>query len=219
LIEYLGLKIYWLGHDCFRIEGKVNIYIDPFRLDKVRNKADLILITHSHSDHFSITDILKVVSDDSIIVAPKKCENELNKHGLIKTKIAKAGDTFSILGVNLKVLPAYNVNKFKSDKTPFHNKGSEDFLGYLIKIDEVSIYHTGDTDLIPEMNGLSVDVMFIPVSGTYVMTPDEAAESVRRIKPKLAIPMHYGSIVGDLNDAEKFSTMAECKVKILNKET
>ena len=219
MIDYLGLKIYWLGHDCFRIEGKVNIYIDPFRLDKVRNKADLILITHSHSDHFSITDIIKIATDDTIIVAPKKCENELKKHGLIKTKISKAGETLSILGIILKVLPAYNVNKLKPDKTPFHNNESEDFLGYLIKIDEVSIYHTGDTDFIPEMNGLNVDVMFIPVSGTYVMTPDEAAEAVRRIKPKLALPMHYGSIVGDIKDAEKFSTMAECKVIILNKET
>lgn len=216
MIEYSGLKISWLGHNCFRIEGDVAVYTDPFKI-KGGKPADLILISHSHSDHLSPDDVRKVVSGDSIAVAPRDCEAGLEKLGLKDVKTVAEGESLEVLGVSVKAVPAYNVNKFRSPGVPFHPRQSEG-VGYVFKMGGVTIYHTGDTDFIPEMEGLNIDVMLIPVSGTFVMTAEEAAQATERIEPRLAIPMHYGTIVGSRSDAEKFSGLAECKVEILDRE-
>jgi L-ascorbate metabolism protein UlaG (beta-lactamase superfamily) len=127
------------------------------------------------------------------------------------------GETKNILGVSVEAVPAYNTNKFRTPGKVYHPK-EEGRIGYIITMNGVRIYHAGDTDHIPEMKNIKVDIALLPVSGTYVMTADEAAKAVAEIKPKIAIPMHYGAIVGDVNDAQKFQKLATCKVTILEKE-
>lgn len=216
MIEYAGLRIAWLGHDCFRIEGEKTIYTDPFKIGGEKT-GDLILITHSHFDHLSPEDIQKIAAGDTVAVAPDDCRAQLSRLGLKEVKTVRPGDLLTVEGVEVRTIPAYNVDKFRSPGVPYHPKQGEG-VGYVFTIGGVTLYHTGDTDLIPEMEGLKIDVMFTPVSGTYVMTADEAAQAVKKISPKLAIPMHYGTIVGSRNDAERFSQNADCRVEILEKE-
>lgn len=210
------MKIFWLGHDCFRIEGSRVIYTDPFKI-KGGKQADILLVTHSHFDHLSPEDIRKVSSRETVAVAPESCLSELKRLQLRDVKTIAPGGSVEALGVKVEAIPAYNVNKFRSPGIVFHPK-RELFVGYIFTVDGVRFYHAGDTDFIPEMEDLNVDVAFIPVSGTVVMTAEEAAKAAGKIKPKLAIPMHYGTIVGGRGDAEKFSRLAPCKVQILEKE-
>ncbi len=216
MFEYKGLKISWLGHDSFRIQNSQIIYIDPFEI-KTGVKADLIFITHEHFDHCSPKDLKKIINPETIIVASNLCKSELSGLKVKEIKYVKPGDEFEVKGVKVKAIPAYNINKFRQPGVPFHPKENQG-LGYLLDIGGVTIYHTGDSDFIPEMEGLKPDIALIPVSGTYVMTADEAIQAVSKIMPKIAIPMHYGAIVGSKKDAERFSQKASCEVHILEKE-
>jgi len=185
-------SINWFGHDAFCITGSKKIYIDPFQLKK-KDRADIILITHTHYDHFSPDDIAMIMSTNTTIIGP---HDTLDKINHIKTM--QPGDIIELHGVAIEAVPAYNIGK------KFHPK-SNNWLGYIISIDNTRIYHAGDTDHIPEMNKLSnIDIALLPVSGTYVMTAHEAAQAALDIQPKVAIPMHYGSIVGTVHDAEIF---------------
>src|SRR6266568_4845916 len=134
-----------------------------------------------------------------------------------EVKSVKPGDKLAVGDITLEAVPAYNLNKFREPGKPFHPK-EDGKVGFILSAKGVRIYHAGDTDPIPEMKGFKTDVALLPVSGTYVMTPEEAAEATRMIKPKLAIPMHYGAIVGSENDAEKFKQLAACPVQILKPE-
>ncbi|MBS7658732.1 MAG: MBL fold metallo-hydrolase [Candidatus Bathyarchaeia archaeon] len=214
MFEYKGVKISWLGHDCFKIKNDKIIYIDPFNI-KEGEKADIIFVTHEHYDHCSPKDIKKISTSETMVVAPESCKTQLS--GMKKTKLVKPGDKIIVEGVEVEVVPAYNINKFKAPGEVFHPK-EEGKVGYIITLNGVKIYHAGDTDLIQEMKNIQVDVALLPVSGTYVMTAEEAAEATKIIKTEVAIPMHYGSIVGDEKDAEKFKKIASCKVEILKKE-
>ncbi|MBS7655253.1 MBL fold metallo-hydrolase [Candidatus Bathyarchaeota archaeon] len=213
MFEYKGVKISWLGHDCFKIKNDKTIYIDPFNI-KEGEKADVIFVTHEHYDHCSPKDIKKILTLKTIVVAPESCKSQLSG---MKTKFVKSGDKIVVEGVEVEVIPAYNINKFRAPGEVFHPK-EEGKVGYVITLSEVKIYHAGDTDLIQEMKNIQVDIALLPVSGTYVMTAEEAAEATKMLKAELAIPMHYGSIVGSGKDAEKFKKIASCKVEILEKE-
>jgi L-ascorbate metabolism protein UlaG (beta-lactamase superfamily) len=213
MLEYKGVKISWLGHDCFKIKNDKVIYIDPFEI-KGDEEADVIFVTHEHYDHCSLKDIKKILTSETIIIAPESCKNQLLG---MKVKLVTPGDKIVVNGINAEVVPAYNVNKFKAPGEVFHPK-EEKKVGYIITVGEVKIYHAGDTDLIQEMRNIQVDIALLPVSGTYVMTAEEAAEATKILKTGLAIPMHYGSIIGSKKDAEKFKKIAACKVEILEKE-
>ncbi len=213
MFEYKGVKISWLGHDCFKIKNGKTIYIDPFNI-KEGEKADIIFVTHEHYDHCSLKDIKKISTSETIVVAPESCKMQLSG---MKTKFIKPGDKMVIDGIEVEAVPAYNVNKFKAPGEVFHPK-EEGKVGYIIVFGGVKIYHAGDTDLIQEMKNIQVDIALLPVSGTYVMTAEEAAEATKMIKTEVAIPMHYGAIVGTEKDAEKFKKLASCKVEILKKE-
>ncbi len=215
MIKYDSIEIFWLGHDCFRIEGSRVIYTDPYKL--VDGKpADIILVSHPHSDHLSPEDLRKLVAKDTVVIAPDSSKEKLQPLDLKDVRIVKQGDQLEVKNIEVRAMPMYNVNKFRSPGVPFHPKGFG--VGYIFKMDGTTFYHAGDTDLIPEMEGLKVDVMFTPVSGTFTMTADEASQATKKIKPKLAIPMHYGSIVGSRSDADRFSQNAGCRVEILEKE-
>ncbi len=195
-------NIEWLGHDVFKISsGPTVIYTDPFRLQEGADKADIILITHDHYDHCSPDDVAKIVKPDTTIVAPQSSADKLKR----KVEVVRPGSRLELGEIAIEVTWAYNLNKFRSPGQPFHPKGT-DFVGYIFAIDGERIYLAGDTDLIPEMRDIDVDIALIPVSGTYVMTADEAIEAANSaIRAKTFIPMHYNSIVGTDDDARKFA--------------
>ena len=217
LFEYLGLRITWLGHDGFVIENGKTLVVDPFKLQSSPCKADILLLTHEHFDHLSIEDIKKVASDKTIVVAAKSCKDGLSKLKFKEVKLLSPGDIITVDDVTVEAVPAYNVNKFREPGKVFHPR-DENKLGYIVQVKGVRIYHAGDTDVIPEMKNFRTDLALLPVSGTYVMTPQEAASAVSRIKPKLAIPMHYGAIVGSEKDAQEFKHLASCEVHVLKPE-
>ena len=210
-MKILGLDIQLLGHSSVRINDRKLIYIDPFQVTEGPElpKADIILITHSHYDHCSIKDIEKIKKQDTIAVTVADCQSKLSNLGFKDVRLVEPGSKLEIGGVKIEAVPAYNVNK------QFHPKENQ-WVGFIVEVDGVRVYHAGDTDLIPEMKGFEVDIALLPVSGTYVMTAMEAAQATKTFKRcKVAIPMHYGSIVGNATDAEVFKQNAGVEVKIL----
>jgi L-ascorbate metabolism protein UlaG (beta-lactamase superfamily) len=217
MLDYKGIKFHWLGHDGYRIvAGGKTIYIDPYQLSKAqqgRNDADIVLITHNHYDHLSMDDLKQVVGKKTDIIAGKECAEQLRPLGLAVNAVAP-GDRVTVQGVQVETVAAYNINK------KFHPKADKK-VGYVMTLNGIRVYHAGDSDDIPEMSQVHPDIALVPVSGTYVMTADEAAKAVdEKIKPKMiAIPMHYASIVGSKKDAARFKELVKaCPVEILEQE-
>jgi len=196
--------IHWLGHDSFRVDGPVTIYVDPWQLPPGVPQADLVLVTHDHYDHCSPDDVKKISKADTVVVTIAAAAKQLKGN----VQVVKPGDSLTVKGIPIEVVPAYNVNK------KFHPKNAQ-HVGFIFTVDGQRIYHAGDTDFIPEMKGFKVDVALLPVSGTYVMTADEAVQAAKAINPKTAIPMHYGEIVGDKSDAERFRELYKGETVIL----
>jgi L-ascorbate metabolism protein UlaG (beta-lactamase superfamily) len=217
LWTYRGVKVHWLGHDSFVLEGSRTVVIDPFQA-KGNYKADVLLISHEHSDHLSEDDIRRFTSPSTTVVAPKICEGPLGKISLDK-RFVEPGHKVEVKGIPIEAVPAYNLNKFREPGKVFHPK-SDGRVGYVVTLDGARFYHAGDTDAIPEMKSLDVDVAFLPVSGTYVMTADEAAGAARAMMTKVAVPMHYAKIVGSLQDAQRFKELVGgiMTVEILQQE-
>ncbi len=189
-------RIEWLGHDGFRItaaSGQV-IYIDPFKLTGSPVSADIILITHEHFDHCSPEDVDLIQVEGGVIITEAKSAKKLKG----QVDVVAPGDSREIEGTKIEAVVSYNIGK------KFHPQGKR-WLGFIITVDGVRIYHAGDTDYIPEMKNMDVDIALLPVSGTYVMTADEAVQAALDLEPEVVIPMHYGDIVGELADAEKFA--------------
>jgi L-ascorbate metabolism protein UlaG (beta-lactamase superfamily) len=218
MYNHKGIKITWLGHDGFRIQNGETIYIDPFQIAASPPKADVVLISHEHFDHLNLDDLKKVVAPNTVLIAHHQSKGELLKLKSKEVKIVKPGDKVKVGKLEVQAVPAYNLNKFREPGKVFHPK-EDGKLGFVLTINGVRIYHAGDTDHIPEMKGMRPDIALIPVSGTYVMTAKEAAEAVAAIAPKVAIPMHFGAIVGERNDAETFKKLVTCQVEILEKES
>ena len=199
-------NVHWLGHASFKITGEKIIYIDPYQIAGGET-ADIILITHDHYDHLSMDDIEKIMGEKTVVVAPASAGDAIKGN----LKKVNPGDTLTIEGVEIQAVPAYNIGK------EFHPR-DKNYVGYVFKIGGVSYYHAGDTDYIPEMKDIHVDVAFLPVGGTYTMNAEEAAKAAEDIKPKVAVPMHWGSIIGSEKDAEKFKSLCNCEVQIMEKE-
>jgi L-ascorbate metabolism protein UlaG (beta-lactamase superfamily) len=217
MFDYRGVKLTWLGHDGFRIEDGKVVYMDPFKIGSGGPKADIVLVSHEHSDHCSVEDLRKIVTPATVIVAHSQSKSELSRLNVKEIKIVKPGDRISIGDVAIEAVPAYNINKFREPGRVFHPK-EDGKVGYIVTMNGVRIYHAGDTDHIPEMKSVQTDIALLPVSGTYVMTAQEAAEAAGVINPKIAIPMHYAAIVGSAKDAETFQKLVKCEVKLLEKE-
>jgi len=218
MYTHKGIKISWLGHDGFRIQDGQTIYIDPFQLGGTHPRADVVLVSHEHFDHLSLDDLKKIVGPNTVIIAHHQSHGELSKLKVKEVKVVKPGDKVKVGLLEVEAVPAYNVNKFREPGKVFHPK-EDGKLGFVLTVNGVRIYHAGDTDHIPEMKLTRPEVALIPVSGTYVMTPQEAAQAVASINPKVVIPMHFGAIVGERNDAETFKKLVSCQVEILEKET
>lgn len=213
-MKILNLDIQHIAHDTFRIAGSKVVYIDPF---KVRNqdKADVILVTHDHPDHLSPDDLAKVCTSETQVVASPLCKDGVKNLKAKQTTFLEPGKKTSVAGIEIEAVPAYNLNKFREPGQPFHSK-EKPGLGFVVQMDGTRVYHAGDSDFIPEMRSIKCDVALLPVSGTYVMTAEEAAEAAAAIKPRIAIPMHYGAIVGSEADAAKFKSLVKgCEVQIV----
>ena len=208
MTENVLSKIHWLGHSSLRIDAGQTIYVDPFELSAGAAPADIVLITHEHYDHYSAEDLEAIAAPATHVVTIASVADQLD---LPHVHVVKPGDSLTVEGIEIDAVPAYNVNK------KFHPQ-SAGHVGYIITVDGTRIYHAGDTDLIPEMADFDVDIAVLPVSGTYVMTADEAIQAAERIGPQIAIPMHYGAIVGGLSDAEQFAAGCTMKTAILPKE-
>ncbi len=209
MFTYQGIDINWTGHDGFRIgKGPLTVYIDPFKLDDAAvTPASIVLVTHEHFDHCSVEDLRKVVNERTVIVCPHECMSAVGKLTPGKVEMLGPGDSRTVQGVRISAVAAYNTNKYRDKEHVFHPKEDEK-LGYVLDLGPV-IYHAGDTDQTEEMDAVKCDLALLPVSGTYVMTAEEAAKAAKKLNPKVAIPMHYGSIVGKESDAERFKKLLE----------
>lgn len=196
--------ISWLGHASFKLQTPEGVvYIDPWKL-RTAEPADLILITHEHHDHFSPDDLKKIRKPDTTIVTTASVAASLK--GDVRT--IKAGDRLKVKGIDIEAVPAYNPNK------QFHPKAAGG-VGFVITVGGRRIYHAGDTDVIPEMAHIKADVVFLPVGGKYTMTASEAAQVANQIRPAVAVPIHWGDVVGSRADAEQFRDECQVPVEIL----
>jgi L-ascorbate metabolism protein UlaG (beta-lactamase superfamily) len=203
MIQDFSKKINWLGHDGFRIDTEKTVYFDPFQIAG-GPRADLILISHDHFDHCSPEDVEKIQDPQTVIVTEKDSAKKLSGD----VRVLKPGDSLRVDDINIQAVPSYNTDK------DFHPKANN-WLGFIVEIEGITVYHAGDADFIPEMKDMEVDIALLPVSGTYVMTSSQAVKAAQAIHPKLAIPMHYGAIVGDEQDAFNFKKALEGEVEVL----
>jgi L-ascorbate metabolism protein UlaG (beta-lactamase superfamily) len=207
----------WLGHASFRITvGRATVYIDPYRIAEAAPPADLILITHGHYDHFSPQDVERLSGKDTWLVGPaavaERVSGQVHRIGPGETI-----DDELVRGLHISAVAAYNTSKRDADGNPFHPRDAG-WVGYALNVRGERLYHSGDTDVIPEMDSVTgVDVALLPVSGVYVMTAQEAAEAARRIQPRIAVPMHWGSHIGTEHDARTFAAKAPVEVRIMEK--
>lgn len=199
-IEQIMAPIHWLHHSSFRIEtgGKI-IYIDPYKIIGTV-PADYIFITHEHPDHLSPADIKKIAGKNTLIICSPQCAPELKGYNI---KVVRPGDVFEVGGIKCEAVAAYNNWK------PFHQKKDQK-VGYILEINGSRIYHAGDTDFIEEMKSLkNITVAMVPVGGFFTMDPAEAAKAINVIKPRIAVPIHYGMIMGTKNNSDIFKKLVE----------
>ncbi len=185
------------------------IYVDPFQMRDEPHDADYIFITHDHSDHFSNEDIKKVRKNSTILVVPEKIGKLANVlvHDQDRLIVVKPGIYKEIDGLEFETIPAYNNIK------PYHPK-SAGFVGYVFRVDHKRIYVAGDTSLTKDAQKVKCDIALVPIGGTYTMDAKKAAELVNILRPEVAIPTHYGSIVGKRSDAEKFKSLVNSHIKV-----
>lgn len=191
-----------------RLELNKIIYFDPFVIKEEKHDADIIFITHNHYDHFDIDSIRKVKNENTAIVAPVSMEAEVKEIEFSNYIFLNPYEETSIYDINIKTIPAYNIQK------PFHPK-ENNWLGYVISYNNVSYYVAGDTDKTIDTEKVKCDVLLIPIGGKFTMNYEEAGELVRIINPKIVIPTHYGSIVGDVNDGKRLKeSLSDTNIEI-----
>ncbi len=206
--SYWLKHIHWLGHDSYRIDQPQVIYIDPWQLPDGSPPADIILVSHEHFDHCSPEEVTRLRQKHTRVFANPGAAQKLEGEVTVLTP----GDRLDLDGFSLETMPAYNTNK------DFHPKAAQ-HLAFVLEADGERLYFAGDTDQIPEMEGLRCQIALLPVSGTYVMTAEEAAKAAQVIAADISIPMHYDAgVVGTLEDAKRFQEMTSGVVLILENE-
>ena len=197
-----------LYHSSIRINKEKVIYIDPYKIDKNYNDADIVFITHDHYDQYSEEDIDRVANENTMFVAPKDLYGKLVRKGINENLIVavEPNKEYFVKKIKFETVSAYNVNK------KFHPK-ENGWVGYIIEIDGIKYYVAGDTDITKENSAVKCDVAFVPVGGTYTMNFKEAAELVNKIQPQIAVPIHYGSVIGTKQDAIDFVGLLSPSIK------
>ena len=197
-----------LYHSSIRISKNKIIYIDPFKIDKNYNDADIVFITHDHFDHYSEEDIDKVINENTTIIIPEEMLTKILRKGINKNAVitVESNKEYMVQGIKFETIPAYNTNK------TFHPK-ENDWVGYIITLDGIRYYIAGDTDITEENRKVKCDVAFVPVGGTYTMDFKEAAQLINEIQPKIAVPIHYGSVIGTKQDATDFIKLLHPSIK------
>ena len=205
----MSITLNWLGHASFKLSAMVDnspitVYIDPWKLAAPQADADIIFISHEHYDHYSEPDIKAISKESTVVYAPASLAERIpGAVGIIP------GQAQEDRNVKLSFIPSYNINK------DFHPKANL-WCGVVVEILGKRVYYAGDTDLIPEMENLGkIDLALLPVGGTYTLNAEEAARACDSIKPAVAMPYHFGDIVGSVNDAELFAQKAQCKTVVL----
>lgn len=197
-----------LYHSSIRMSKNKIIYIDPFKIDKNYNDADIVFITHDHYDHYSEEDIDKVINENTTIIVPEELLTKILRKGINKNAVVtiEPNKEYMVQGIKFETIPAYNTNK------TFHPK-ENDWVGYIIALDGIRYYIAGDTDITEDNRKVKCDVAFVPVGGTYTMDFKEAAQLINEIQPKIAVPIHYGSVVGTKQDATDFIKLLHPSIK------
>ena len=198
-----------LCHSSIRFSKGNTIYFDPFKIETNYNDADVIFITHDHYDHYSEEDIGKIVKEDTVIVIPEDLKTKVLKKGWKEENIITVipNKSYTVKNIEFQTVPAYNINK------QFHPK-ENNWVGYLVNMEGITYYISGDTDITKENKKVKCDVAFVPVGGTYTMDYKEAAELINEIKPKVAVPTHYGSIIGSKKDGAKFAKLVDADIVV-----
>lgn len=198
-----------LCHSSIKIDKHLVMYFDPYKINEELHDADIIFCTHTHSDHFSEEDILKVKNDRTIFIGTEDSYVKVMKLGFAeeKIKIVEPGNTYELLGIRFETIPAYNIEK------QYHPK-ENGWVGYNVEIDGIHYYIAGDTDLTPETKSVSCDVALLPIGGRFTMNAKEAASLVNTIEPQIAIPTHYGDIIGTHDDAELFKKLVKEDIEV-----
>lgn len=203
------MEIKVLCHSSIKIISNKIIYADPFKIKEKSNDADLIIITHSHYDHFSEEDISKIQKAETLIcITPDLLEKTINL-GLKKENIiiVEPNKEYHVENIKIKTIPAYNTNK------KFHPK-ENNWVGYILEIENKKIYIAGDTDITEENKKVNCDIALVPIGGTYTMNAKEAAELINIIQPTKVIPTHYAQIVGKKEDAIEFKNLVKSNIKV-----
>ncbi len=201
-LKNIAKGIIWTGQASVKISGLgANIYVDPFNL-KAEDKADIVLITHSHGDHLDMTSLKKVCYEKTTIIAPKDVAERLELIPRKEIIIVAPGDTVKTGDILINAVHMYNIKK-----TDCHLKANK-WVGYTITGNGITVYHAGDTERIPEMKDIRCDIALLPLGQIFTMNSvEDAAESAKDVKAKLAVPIHYGMYEGTRKDADKFKEL------------
>ncbi len=200
------MKIEVLNHASIRLSGNKIIYFDPYEIKNDFNDATYIFITHDHYDHYDEESLKKVINKNTVLIIPS-CLKEKAKYLTDKVYVVEPNKNYVINDISFETIPAYNIQK------NFHEKQKQ-YLGYNVLIDNTKYYIMGDTDCTPEANNVKTDICFVPIGGTYTMDEVEASDYINYIKPKKAVPIHYGSIVGSMQCATNFKKLVNKEIEV-----
>ena len=200
-------EISLLIHSSIKISGSKIIYFDTYEMREDSHDADIIFITHDHFDHFSPQDIKKAAKENTLLIMPESIKGQEQQAGIRNVKFIRPNETLELEGLTVTAVPAYNPHK------PFHTR-DKNYVGYVVTMDNTVYYIAGDTDITPENQKIKCDAALIPIGGKYTMDYKEAAELVNIIKPKLAIPTHYGTVAGSLEDGKRFAELVDRGIEV-----
>lgn len=196
-------------HSSIRVSGDQVIYFDPYGITKESHDADVIFITHDHYDHFETSSIEKILKDDTLMVIPGSCFDSWSDSGLLVTQVVQMdpGEKIDMGGIVVETVPAYNIRK------PFHPR-KKNWLGYVVTVEDRRIYVAGDTDVTEESRQVRCDIAFVPVGGKFTMNAVKAAELINEIEPEIAVPTHYGNVVGKESDGRDFKAAVKEGIRV-----